>query len=425
MVAFFSYKAIDASGQSVSGSIEAADRRQALNRLTKQRLRPVSIALRDHDEIDSGQDETVDFYTWEKVRIRTGKPASVGMFQSSSALALSFFKKLLELLSSGLPLGDAIKLMSARLNDPVLKGLANTLWKKLSEGRTLATAMADHPKVFNHSMIHLVEAGEESGNLVPIIRRIVEHMEDAARLRSKILSSLAYPIFICIVAFFVVVFLIFFLLPKIRMMLDTVGGEMSFFAKVLIGGSDLLLQYGPFMVIGIGILVFSLTQWRKKAQGRDITDFWLLHTPLLNRVVLYNEVFQISSLMATLMSSGVNTTETLRLVERTIKNTQIRQKFTHCRQQIQEGVSIALSFSRTHLFPNLAIDILAVGENTGNIVHSLEEITRIYQNEISRILRFMTTLVTTGALFMAFGVVVFIALAVILSLLGMSSSFMQ
>ena len=414
----YSYKAIDPSGAAIEGVLEASDRKQVVQRLFARNFKPVSISL-SASEAAGSVEETVDFFKSARSAETAG---SLSGFYSKRKLAQSFLSKLLELFRSGMPLGDSVKLLSQRLNDPRQKALANTIWKDLSEGRTLAASMADLPAIFDPSTSYLIEAGEASGNLVPVLERLVEHMEQAAELRTRILNSLAYPAVICLVALVVVLFFLFFLYPTIENTLSDLGGEPQFLAKVLMTGSDLTIRAGPFLIAGLIIALLALLQWRRTRKGRERTDYWLLRIPFIGRVSLYSEILQTASLMAVLMESGINTTETLRLAERTLRNTQMRNKFRICRRKVQEGASLASTFRQTHFFPDLATDILTVGENTGNIVNSLWEITKANRRDLTQSLRILTALISTAALIFAFALVTIIALSLVLSILQITDS---
>ena len=413
----FSYKAIGPSGQPVTGTLEAPDRRHVVLKLAEQNIKPIAITAGDSSVETEETDESIDFF---KSSRRKKSAFRLRFLSSQSKVGLNFLRKLLELLSSGMPPGDAVKLLSLRLTDPQLKELADNLWKDLSEGRSLAASMASTHGAFSESAIHLVEAGEASGNLTPILEKIIDQMEETNELRSRILNSLAYPAFICVVAFGVVTFFLAFLLPKIRNMITTLGGEMQFFAKALIVTSDIALKFGPAAIAIALIAAVALIQWRKTPKGRKVTDYWKLRLPFVGKIFLYAEIFQTSSLMATLMDSGVNTTETMRLCHKTIQNTQMQAKFNICRRHIQEGMSMAGAFQRTHFMPDLAIDILTVGENTGNIVRGFREITKIYRRELTHSLHVLTATVSSGALLFAFVLVTLIALSIILSILQIS-----
>ncbi len=414
----FYYRAIAPAGETITGDIDAVDRRQVIQKLTSQDIKPIAITL-----LDQAAKKDLSHSSSSLFRGRILKFIRPSFrFYSKQKLSLNFMQKLMELLASGMPLGDAVRLLGQRLSDPNIKVLCEKIWRNLSEGYTLSKSMAEMPDIFSESSIHLVEAGEATGNLTPILKKIVEQMEEIAELRRRILNSLAYPVFICIIAIAVVAFFLFFLLPKIRTMLETLGGELQLFAKILINGADLTLKAGPFVVFFTALLAVVILQWRKKPIGRKKTDYWLLRIPFIGTIFYYSEIFQSSSLMATLIESGINTTETLRLSEKSFSNTQLRAKFSESRQQIQEGASVASAFQHTDFMPDIALDILAVGENTGNLVNSLREITKIYRRELTRYLQILTAVISTGALIFAFLLVTIIALSIIFSVFQVSNT---
>lgn len=430
----YAYKGLDSAGKTVVGELDAAERRLAVQRLSGMGIRPITIGLKGVDEVvgkskgksssafvAAAEAEQENFFASSDT---TKKKFSLfpARKPKGSALALNFLQRLLMLLSAGFPLGDALKLLSARLADPTLRELSTTLWKRLSEGSTLSRAMADMPELFNESIVHLVEAGEASGNLVPIMERIVAYMEEAAEMRRKVISNISYPIFICCMAFGVIVFFLIYLLPKIQGMIDSLGGKMDPLARLLINGSDALVRYGPFAFVAFLIIWGGIVSWRKTPVGRNTTDLWLLRMPYIGQIYLYSSIFQTSILMATLMASGINTTETLRLIEKTIANRTLRGKFGVARKQIQEGVSMATAIRRVRYMPDMAMDILTVGENTGTLVNSLREINKIYRRELTDKLNSLTTGISTIALIFAFTLVAIIAVAMVSSIFGVSKS---
>lgn len=412
----FAYKAIDANGKSHSGELEASDRKRLLQQLQQQRLRPVKIELLGEKISDDDSVAESDFFRESATR------KSFRLKRARSAIALEFLKRLLVLLSSGMPLGDAVRLLSLRLTDPQLQDICNSIWKKLSEGHTLASAMQGQKNLFAASTLHLVEAGESSGNLVVVLERIVAYLEEARDVKKNLLNSLAYPFFVLGTAGVVIIILLTFLLPKIESMLDQLGGELPLITQLLISSSNFTIAWGPFIFLGLLILVLSVAQWRKSDVGRKQTDLWLLKLPALGKIYLYSNIYSTTNLMSTLLGSGVNTTETLRLVERTINNTILRGKFALARKQIQEGVSMASAIQRVRYMPPMAMDILSVGENTGNIVNSLNDINKIYREELTRALNLMTNLTVGITLAGAISLVAVIAISVVFSVLSVGQS---
>ena len=421
-MAEFEYKARNRDGSVVSGRIEASERRVAMQRLVADGLSPVTLKAASakgssplarigeklralKPEQSSGADETRQAHKKGAKRERVG---------------LAVLKRLLELHGSGLPAGDSIRILSQRLSEREQKALATALWRDLSEGATLAGAMSRQPKYFSGSVSYVVEAGEATGNLAPILRKVIEYLEEKQAIRQKMIASMAYPAFICTIAIAVVILFMTVLLPQIQGMLDRLGGEMTWSARILIDGSGMLAKAGPFLLVGFIIGALALQQWRRTEGGLKWTDKWLLRLPLLGKIFYYSGLFQSGNLISTLLQSGINTTETLHLTERTVANTELRGRFYSARTQVNEGLSIAQAFRRNDFMPDLAVDILTVGENTGNLSQSMDEVTRGFRNELTKRLSALTNIVSTGALAAAFILVALIALGIVTSVFQVS-----
>ena len=421
-MAVFNYKARDAKGAIVSGSIEAGERKLAMQRLQAQGLSPIALKegakgapsplsklAEKAKALRSGRHKTDDEDASRKVK--GAKREGVG---------LGVLKRLMELHSSGLPVGDSIRILSQRLRDKEQRAIVQILWRDLSEGSTLAGALSRQPRYFPGSISYVIEAGEATGNLAPILRKVIDYLEEKEAIRKKMIASMMYPAFICTVAIGVVVLFMTVLLPQIQGMLDRLGGEMTWSARILIDGSSFMVQAGPFLIVGLIVGILGFQQWRRTEVGLRRTDSWLLKLPLLGKIFLFGDLFQVGNLISTLLESGINTTETLRLTERTVKNTDLRERFNVARGQVNEGLSIAQAFQRNQFMPDLAVDILTVGENTGNLAHSMTEITKGFRNELTTRLTQLTTLVSTGALICAFILVALIAMGIVTSVFQVS-----
>ena len=421
-MAVFNYKARDDQGTIVSGSIEAAERRFAMQRLQAQGLTPLTL------KVGLSSTPSALARLSERARAfrspRSNKGATVANVRSRGAkregVGLTVLKRLMELHSSGLPVGDSIRILSQRLSDKEQRGIVQTLWRDLSEGSTLAGAMSRQPRYFPGSISYVIEAGEATGNLAPILRKVIDYLEEKEAIRKKMIASMIYPAFICTVAIGVVVLFMTVLLPQIQGMLDRLGGEMTWSARILIEGSSLIAKLGPFALIGLILVGLGFQQWRRSESGLRRSDAWLLRVPLIGKIFFYGDLFQVGNLISTLLESSINTTETLRLTERTVKNTELRERFNTARGQVNEGLSIAQAFQRNHFMPDLAVDILTVGENTGNLAHSMNEITKGFRNELTDRLTRLTALVSTGALICAFVLVALIAVGIVTSVFQVS-----
>lgn len=424
-MAVFTYKARNASGAIVSGSAEGSERRMVMQRLQAQGLNPLAVKEASSASRSPLGKLGARVKSWKGLNAAksgsgAGEQKQVG--SKREGIGLVVLKRLMELHSSGLPVGDSIRILSQRLSDKEQKAIVQRLWRDLSEGATLAAAMTRQPRYFPGSISYVIEAGEATGNLAPILRKVIDYLEEKEAIRKKMIASMVYPGFICTVAIAVVVLFMTVLLPQIQGMLERLGGEMAWSARILIDGSALLAQFGPFLLFGLIVGILGFQQWRRTEVGRQRTDRWLLRVPLLGKIFFFGDLFQVGNLISTLLESGINTTETLRLTERTVKNTELRQRFNGARTQVNEGLSIAQAFQRNQFMPDLAVDILTVGENTGNLAHSMGEITKGFRNELTDRLTRLTTLVSTGALICAFVLVALIAMGIVTSVFQVSQT---
>lgn len=421
----FAYKARDKNSQIASGTLEASDRRQATQKLKADGLTPITLkesttkkrtglsklkekanSLKSKPTPDNDDDISL-----ERLRGKAPKKEKVG---------LTLLKRLLELHSSGLPIGDSIRILSQRLSNPEQKELAGALWRDLSEGSTLAGALNRQPKYYSGSVSYVIEAGEATGSLAPILKKVIDYLEEKQAIRQKMISSMAYPSLICIVAIGVVILFLTVLLPQIQGMLDRLGGEMTWSARIMIDSADLMIAYGPYALVLFIIGLGAFSQWRRTEAGLAATDKWLLKTPFIGKIILFSDLFQVGNLISTLLESGINTTETMRLTERTIQNTELRDRFNKSRNQVNEGLAIAQAFKRNQFMPDLALDILAVGENTGNLDQSMDEITRSFRVELTKRLTQLTSIVSSVALIGAFLMVALIAMGIVTSVFQVS-----
>lgn len=433
----FNYSALNNSGKRTRGSIDANDRKAAQRKLIAKKLKPLSIQDATASPTGFGKfprhsngpaatadhSEPISDPPMAKRTFSFGLPkGSATKKKGSVKMGTNFLKRMLELHKSGMPIGDCVRLMQQRLSDPSLKNVASQLWRELSEGRPLHEALSQRPDLFPQVVVRMIEAGEATGKLAPIMENVVEYLDEREAIRSRVLGGLAYPCFIVSMAVGVAAFLIGFLLPRIQKMLDGLGSEPNFFMRALLGSSDLAITTGPFALIGIIVAIIALFQWRRTDTGRKHTDAFLLKIPLVGSIISASIYFQLSSLLATLVQSGINMTETLRLSERTLQNTAVANRFHTVRTEVNEGAGISTALRRNEMFNALSLDILSIGENTGNLVNGLSEVNKSYRRELDSSLKLMTTLITSGAMAAAFTVVAFVALGMVTSIMQVSSS---
>ena len=413
-MADFEYIAIDKKGKTRNGTIHAPDPKTARRKIMQSGLTVLKIKM-SGSSTSAGSKESKS--NEKKESSLRNKFSSKG-----EAIGLEFLKRLLELHGSGMPVADAVKLLNHRLSDPQQKSLSGVLWKELAEGRTLSRAMRHLPGYFSESSTYVIEAGEATGNLAPILSKIISHLEEKREIRSRVLSGMTYPLFVGLMAIGVVLFFLFFLLPQIQEMLASLGGELNLMARIMIDGSNLVLLFGPFVLIALLVGLGILTQWSKTEKGGVALDRSLLKLPLFGDIFFLSELFHLSSLLGTLIWSGIGLTENLRLCERTIKNRFLRTSFRSARVLVNEGKSLPDAFRKFKIMPLMQLDVVEVGEKTGNLGNSMDDVSKAFRTQLTKKIKGMTNLISGLALGFAFSLVALVAISIVTSIFQVSKS---
>ncbi len=413
----FAYSARDRAGTSVTDVLEAPSRRDALRLLVTRGLQVGTIS-----EQSGGPGRAV------AKKGAAGKPGRRALLSSSREVVparrdrLTFLQALYDLTTSGLSAGESVRLLSQRIKEPALRVLCTGLWEKLSEGAPLSRAMAAYPDVFDGSTINLIQAGEATGSLNDTLARLISHFTEQRELQRQLLTALAYPTFMVFVAGGVIIFFLTFLLPRLQDLLHSLGGKLPTSTRILIGTSQFAIHYGLFVA---GFLVFvaaSFWRWRATEAGRATTDAWMLKIPLLGEFIVAQTVLAFSQTLSVLLENGITASEALRMTERQIGNRVHREAFKTATGRVMEGEALSLALTRTACFPDLVLDRLAVGENTGNVVPSLKQVAQAYQKQISTQLSFFTNIIATSVLLCVFIFVGFIAFAIVSAVFQASQS---
>lgn len=405
----FQYSARDAQGAAADGVIQAPNRREALRRLQARGLRPTSV-------LESGAAGRAK----EDARTRGAggdDPAPTG------EQLLPFLESIADLVRSGMSAGEALRMLANRTQKGPLRTLCAGLWSRLGEGQNLSAAMAAYPQVFDGQTINLIAAGEATGNILDVIERLITHATEQKEFRRKIVNALAYPSFICVVALFVVTFFVLFLLPRIKTLLDSLGGQLPLATKLLIWFADVLKWVGPLGLLTVGVAALVIKQTRRTEAGRLKTDELLLTVPLAGTFVKRVSVLNFCHTLAVLLENGITTAEALRLAEKTAPNRAMRAQLHTATDRVLEGESLSRALAKTGYFEALLLDRIAISEQTGNLAPGLRDIARSYRAQLDKWLGAVSQTISAAVLTAAFSFVAFIAYAIVSAVFEVSSSF--
>lgn len=406
----FHYIARDAQGRESRGRLDAASRRQALAQLRTRQLTPSRL-----DEGAAAPSDAAGGLTLGPLRDSSGK-------RFGREHALPFLRALMGLVTSGIQVADGVKLLGRRLSAPAQRALAQALWDQLSQGRSLSQAMAAQGTVFDEATINLVEAGEATGRLGGVLERLVADLEERAEIRGKLLGAMAYPAMILAMAVIVLLIVLFFVMPRIEMLLATLQGNLPLATRLLLGLANFLLHYGWFFVLVGATAGTIFWTWRRKPEGRLATDRLLLKVSGVGPFLVANDVLRLTQSLSLLLENGISTLPALAMAERTIQNRVFRAAFAEARGKVAEGAGISAALAGTGFFPALVLDILAVGESTGDIVPSLKDVARDFRRQISRQVSVFIGIVSYGALLVAAAFVGLLAFGIISAVFQISAS---
>ncbi len=409
----FTYSAKDLRGESVRGSIDAANRKIALQKLAAKKLRPVSVNELGVEAAKRSSGLASLF------SVKSGESKAGSLNRS---LALPFLTGIKELLNCGIQSADALRMLSSRLSDPRQKLLATTLWDDLRQGRTLSETFRKQPKVFHESVVSLVEAGEATGSLNNVLSRIVESMEESKAIKGKLVAALSYPCFLIIIAIGLVFLFLFSLLPRIEGLLDSLGGNLPTSTKLLIALSDGMLNYGWIGVLGGALVAGGLVSWRNTKEGRPKFDAMILRIPGVGRFIRDTQVLQFTQTLSLLLENGIIMVQALSMAERSLANLAMRESFSEARIKVTEGVALSTAFKSTGYFEDMALDVFTVGENTGDVVPGLRQMSRQYTEMIDKFVKVFLGVISTGVLLGVFAMVGMIAFGIISAVFQLSSS---
>ncbi|MEI8088411.1 MAG: type II secretion system F family protein [Opitutaceae bacterium] len=415
-MARFAYSARDRAGQSVNAELDAPSRKDALRMLTARGLHVASVTELQAGPVSKGGKANAKRAPKSAARIAAQAPRR--------SERLPFLESLHDLTSSGLSAGEAVRLLSTRIKEPRLRTLCAGVWERISEGAPLSRALGSYPEVFDTATVNLIQAGEATGSLNDTLARLIAHLVEQRELRSQLLSALAYPVFMVFVSGGVILFFLTFLLPRLQTLLSSLGGKMPTSTKLLIGASNFALSiWGIMAVVAVVIGITSFLAWRQTPAGRAQTDAWLLKLPLIGPFIVAQTVLSFSQTLSVLLENGITASEALRMTEKQIGNEVHREAFKTATGRVLEGESLSVAMMRTGCFPDLVLDRLSIGENTGNVVPSLKQIAQAYQKIITSQLNVFTKMIAGVVLGGVFTFVGFIAFAIVSAVFQVSASF--
>ncbi|MGE0710180.1 MAG: type II secretion system F family protein [Planctomycetota bacterium] len=429
-MATFIYKARRLDGSSVTGTLPAETERAALASLDRMGLFPLELK---EEQAGGGPAKPVA----ASERQEPGGFDLGALFQTrvGAETVARFARQLADLSRAGVPILQALDAVSREPEEA-----AEVIWgakegkddrrarlvlqdvrRDISQGATLADALARRPEFLPRTAISIVRAGEEGGFLPDALRRVAVFGEREMSLKRRIRGALAYPALLGVISASAVVFLLTWVVPRFSVIYEDMGGALPIPTQILIGAGDLLKNYWALWLVALAAGILGLSRLLATEEGRRNLDAFLLRTPLLRTVVANASIARFGRTLSTLLASGVGILRALDIAREAAGNLEFNERLKGVLGPIREGATLAAPLRETQLFPPQVLEMVEVGQETGNLVEVLERVGERADEEVDHALRVFITVLEPTLIVGVAAVVFFVVLAALLPVFSLNS----
>lgn len=400
----FQYSAIDKDGNQKEGSIEAINVDIAISSLQRR-----GFIISNISESEGGGGFFAKNLTFlERV---TNKDIVILSRQLST---------LFEAQISALRI---FQLLASETENPKLARKLSDIVNDLQGGSSIAGALEKHPDVFSSFYISMVKAGEESGRLDEVLLFLADYLDRSYELTQKAKNALIYPAFVISTFFVVMILMLTLVIPKITQILIDSGQEIPIYTQIVIAISDFFINYGIFLAIAVVVGIFALVRFKKTQAGKESFDGFKLNIPYIGKLYRMLYLSRISDNLNTMLASGIPMVKSLELTKSVVDNEVYLKAIEGITEDVKSGASVSEAFSRYEEFPNILIQMIRVGEETGNLGAILSTLAKFYRREVTNSVDTLVDLIEP-VMIVALGLGVGTLLAsVLIPIYNVSSSF--
>jgi general secretion pathway protein F len=396
----YKYKAIDETGRTVQGILDAESPKGATEKLKRQ-----GVFLSSLSEVRQGKARSFNFFRGVKI----------------SELAITT-RQFSTLISAGLPLEASLTALSEQTEDARLGEILTQVKDRVSEGSSLANALNEHRSVFSDLYINIVRAGEASGTLDIVLLRLADFLEKQAALTSKVKSALIYPIFMFFIGGGVLFFTMTYVIPRIAKIFEDSQKALPVMTLILIKVSGFFSNNILLILILLPVLLFLAYRFNQTARGRMLFDRVSLKLPVFGKINSMVVISRFTRTLGTLLASGIPLLDALKIGEAVLDNQVYSKTLEEVRSNVREGTSLAKPLRDSGVFPPLVTRMIAVGEQTGEMEEMLTKVADIYDQQVETMVSTLTSLLEPVMILIIGAVMGFIVFAVLLPIFNLTST---
>ncbi|MBW2260236.1 MAG: type II secretion system inner membrane protein GspF [Deltaproteobacteria bacterium] len=401
----YEYTALDGSGKSVNGIIDADSPVAARQRLRGSGVFPVEVK------------ET----TSKPKDLRSGPVSVSSLLQRVKPGEISIAtRQLATLLGAGVPLVASLEGIVSQITNPVLKKILAEIKESVNEGNSLAFALADYPKVFSGVYVNMVRAGEASGSLDVVLDRLADLGEHQHALRGRFKAALAYPVFMFFVGTLVLFFLVTFVIPKITPVFEEMHQTLPVPTVLLINASNFFKSFWWVILIAATIGAIALGRLKKTPKGQYVWDEAKLRMPIFGPVNRKIALARFARTLGSLLQGGVPLISALQIVRNVANNVLIADVIDVAIEEIQAGKDLAGPLGQSRWFPSIVIQMIAVGEQSGELETMLGKIADTYERDVAAQIMAMTSMLEPVMILIMGLILLFIVVSILLPIFEMN-----
>ncbi len=370
-MAKYKYRVTDKYGKEVKGTMESASEEAAIARLKGEGS--VVLDIREYKSLSDA--------SWN---ITIGNPVK------KKEITI-FCKQFYSILNAGVSVVEGLKMIQDQTQNKILRKALFNVQVNVEKGETLARAMEMEGKVFPSLLIHMVAAGEATGNLEIAFERICSQFDKDLKLTSMVRSAMIYPIAVLIIAVIVIIVLMVFVIPNFEEAFAQMGEELPLITQIVVGASRFIAGHIVAIVIGLIAFVIFIIVGKGTEVGKNITSRIALTIPLFKNFAIKNAAARFSLTMSTLIVSGVPIVDALEIVADVIENRIIRRAIRGCKEEVMQGIPMSEPLAASGIFPPMLHHMLKIGEDTGTTEQMLDKVAEYYEDEVTEATKNLTT----------------------------------
>jgi general secretion pathway protein F len=402
----FSYKATDQTGKIVTGTQDASDEKGVVAALQAQGYIPIRITS------SAGVSSRLSL-GWEK--------SAFGVLKKVSEKdVLRFTEDLATLLGSGLPLDRSLQILRDASDKKALRSVLSDILKAVQKGSYLSDALADHPRRFSRFYVNMIKAGEAGGFLDLILKRMSIYLNDIKDLKDYIVSAMIYPLFLLCIGGISILILLTYVIPKFAVIFADLGQAIPLSTQLLLSTAAFFQRYAGLLLAVFAALIFLWRRFSMTPAGRYRIDSFLTTLPVVRGFIQELETARFARTLGTLIKSGVPILGSLTLVQGVIRNRVIAESLDFIRERVREGDALSKPLADSDMFPELATQMIIVGEETGRLDEMLFKIGDIYEKKVRNFIKKGMSLMEP-AVILTMGIVIgFIVISMLMAIFSMN-----